>query len=162
MSELLIELFSEEIPAGLQQPAAENLRRLVMDGLKETGLETGSARSLFGPRRLVLVVEDVPEKTPDIFQERRGPRVDAPEKAIAGFLRATGLDISQCDIVEDDKKGAYYIARTEKPGRPTAEVLAELLPDVIRKFPWPKSMRWGARRLRWVRPLHSIICLLDG
>ena len=162
MSGLLIELFSEEIPAGLQAPAAENLRKLVMAGLKDAGLKTGEARALAGPRRLTLVVENVPPKTPDISEERRGPRVDAPEKAIAGFLRATGLELSQCDIVKDEKKGAYYVARTEKPGRPTAEVLAELLPEVIRKFPWPKSMRWGTRRLRWVRPLHSIICLLDG
>ena len=162
MSGLLIELFSEEIPAGLQAPAAENLRKLVMAGVQDAGLKTGEARALAGPRRLTLVVENVPPKTPDISEERRGPRIDAPEKAIAGFLRATGLELSQCDIVKDEKKGAYYVARTEKPGRPTAEVLAELLPEVIRKFPWPKSMRWGARRLRWVRPLHSIICLLDG
>ncbi len=162
MSELLIELFSEEIPARLQAHGAENLRRMVTEGLKEAGLKTGRARAFSGPRRLTLVIGDVPERTPDVSEERRGPRVDAPEKAIAGFLRATGLELSQCDIVEDRKKGAYYVARIERPGRPTADVLAELLPEIIRRFPWPKSMRWGSRSLRWVRPLHSIICLLGG
>ena len=162
MPELLIELFSEEIPARMQKRAAENLERLVLDGLKEAGLKVGAARAFAGPRRLTLVVEDVPQKTPDISEERRGPRVDAPEKAIQGFLRATGLTLADCDIVKDEKKGAYYVARIEKPGRPTGEVLSELLPEVIRKFPWPKSMRWGTRRLRWVRPLHSVICLHDG
>ncbi len=162
MSELLIELFSEEIPARMQERAADDLARLVTAGLKEAGLELGAARGFSGPRRLVLVIDDAPEKTPDISEERRGPRIDAPQKAIDGFLRATGLSLSDCDIVKDEKKGAYYVARIEKPGRPTAEVLAELLPEVLRRFPWPKSMRWGARRLRWVRPLHSIICLLGG
>ena len=162
MPELFIELFSEEIPARMQARAAADLERLVREGLTEAGLEIGESRAFAGPRRLVLVIADVPHKTPDIVEERRGPRVDAPEKAIQGFLRATGLSLDQCDIVADEKKGPYYVARIERPGRPTETVLQELLPDVIRRFPWPKSMRWGARRLRWVRPLHSIICLLDG
>ncbi len=162
MSELFIELFSEEIPARLQQRAAQDLARLVGEALKEAGLTFGDARALSGPRRLAVVIEDVPQKTPDVSQERRGPRIDAPEKAIQGFLRATGLTLAECDVVTDDKKGAYYVARIEKPGRPTAGVLAEALPEIIRKFPWPKSMRWGRHKLRWVRPLHSIICLLDG
>ncbi|WP_038036708.1 glycine--tRNA ligase subunit beta [Thermopetrobacter sp. TC1] len=162
MPELFIELFSEEIPARMQARAAADLERLVREGLTEAGLEIGESRAFAGPRRLVLVISDVPHKTPDIVEERRGPRVDAPEKAIQGFLRATGLSLDQCDIVADEKKGPYYVARIERPGRPTEAVLQELLPDVIRRFPWPKSMRWGARRLRWVRPLHSIICLLDG
>ncbi len=162
MPELLLELFSEEIPARMQKRAAEDLRRLVTDGLKEAGLEIGEARAFAGPRRLALVVENVPARTPDVVEERRGPRVDAPEKAIQGFLRATGLTLDECDIVDDPRKGPYYVARIEKPGRETAEVLSELIPQVIRKFPWPKAMRWGARKLKWVRPLHAIICLLDG
>ena len=162
MPELLLELFSEEIPARMQVRAADDLKRLITEGLREAGLEIGEARAFAGPRRLALVVENVPLSTPDVVEERRGPRVDAPEKAIQGFLRATGLTLEQCDIVDDPKKGPYYVARFEKPGRPTAEVLAELVPEVIRKFPWPKAMRWGARKLKWVRPLHSIICLLDG
>ncbi len=162
MPELLLELFSEEIPARMQQRAADDLRRLVTEGLREAGLETGQARAFAGPRRLALVVENVPARTPDVVEERRGPRVDAPEKAIQGFLRATGLTLEECDIVDDAKKGPYYVARIEKPGRATAEVLAELVERVVRKFPWPKAMRWGARKLKWVRPLHSIICLLDG
>ncbi len=162
MPELLLELFSEEIPARMQQRAAEDLQRLVTTGLKDAGLDIGAAEAFAGPRRLALVVNDVPLSTPDVVEERRGPRVDAPEKAIQGFLRATGLTLEDCDIVDDPKKGPYYVARMERKGRPTQEVLKELLPEAIRKFPWPKAMRWGARRLKWVRPLHSIICLLGG
>ncbi len=162
MPELFIELFSEEIPARMQARAAADLERLVCEGLSEAGLEFGESRAFSGPRRLALVVDDVPIKTPDVVEERRGPRVDAPEKAIQGFLRATGLTLEQCDIVNDPKKGPYYVARIERPGRPTQDVIRELLPEVIRRFPWPKSMRWGSRNLRWVRPLHSIICLFGG
>ncbi len=162
MPELLLELFSEEIPARMQRRAAEDLKRLITTGLKDAGLEVGEAQAFAGPRRLALVVQDVPLRTPDVVEERRGPRVDAPEKAIQGFLRATGLSLEDCDIVDDAKKGPYYVARMEKKGRPTQEVLKELIPEVIRRFPWPKAMRWGARRLKWVRPLHSIICLLGG
>ena len=162
MPQLLLELFSEEIPARLQARAAADLERAITSGLAEAGLEIGAARRFFGPRRIALLVDDVPPATPDVVEERRGPRVDAPEKAIAGFLRATGLSLADCDIVKDEKKGAYYVARMEKKGRPTSELLAELVADTIRSFPWPKSMRWGARRLRWIRPLHGILCLFDG
>ncbi len=162
MPELFIELFSEEIPARMQARAIADLERLVREGLEEAGLAIGASRAFAGPRRLALVIADVPHKTPDLVEERRGPRVDAPEKAIQGFLRATGLTLDQCDIVADEKKGPYYVARIARPGRPTETVLQNLLPELIRRFPWPKSMRWGTRQLRWVRPLHSIICLLDG
>ncbi|HHN67746.1 MAG TPA: glycine--tRNA ligase subunit beta [Thermopetrobacter sp.] len=162
MPQLLLELFSEEIPARLQARAAADLQRAITSGLAEAGLETGPARRFFGPRRIALLVDDVPPATPDVVEERRGPRVDAPEKAIAGFLRATGLSLADCDIVKDEKKGAYYVARMEKKGRPTGEVLGELVAETIRTFPWPRSMRWGARRLRWIRPLHGVLCLFDG
>ncbi|HFC04774.1 MAG TPA: glycine--tRNA ligase subunit beta [Rhizobiales bacterium] len=161
MAELLIELFSEEIPARMQKRATEDLSRLVCEGLEKAGLTFANARSFVTPRRLVLVLDDLPLKTPDVSDERKGPRVDAPEKAIEGFLKSAGVTLDDCDVVED-KKGKFYLAKIEKPGRDTTQVLAELIPDVIRKFPWPKSMRWGSGSLRWVRPLHSICCVLDG
>ena len=163
MSDLLLELFSEEIPAGMQARAGEDLQRLVTDGLKSAGLEFENARNFAGPRRLTLVVEGLPEKSPDISDERKGPRVGAPDKAIEGFLRGAGLSsIDEAVVVADEKKGDFYVARVEKPGRPTADILTEVIPAVIRQFPWPKSQRWGAGALRWVRPLHSILCLFGG
>ncbi len=163
MSDLLLELFSEEIPAGMQTRAGEDLQRLVTDGLKASGLEFGSAKNFAGPRRLTLVVEGLPEKSPDISDERKGPRVGAPDKAVEGFLRGAGLtSIDEAEVVADEKKGDFYVARIEKPGRPTSDILAEVIPEVIRQFPWPKSQRWGAGALRWVRPLHSILCLFAG
>lgn len=163
MSDLLLELFSEEIPAGMQARGAQDLQRLVTDGLKAAGLEFSGAKNFAGPRRLTLVVEGLPDKSPDISEERKGPRVGSPDKAIEGFLREAGLNsIDEAEIVSDEKKGDFYVARISKPGRATADVIAELVPGVIRQFPWPKSQRWGAGRLRWVRPLHSILCLLDG
>jgi len=161
MAELLLELFSEEIPARMQQRAAKDLSALICAGLSEAGLKFDNARSFVTPRRLVLVLENLPLKTPDVSQERKGPRVDAPEKAIEGFLKSAGVTLEDCEIAED-KKGKFYLAKIDKPGRDTAQVVAELVPDVIRKFPWPKSMRWGTGSLRWVRPLHSICCVLDG
>ena len=163
MSELLIELFSEEIPARMQSRAAEDLQRLVVDGLKAAGLAAGKAQSFATPRRLALVVDEVPERSADIAEERKGPRVGAPEAAMQGFLKGSGLaSIDQAQIVRDPKKGDFYVARINKPGRATADILAELIPALILKFPWPKSMRWGSGKLRWVRPLHSIVCLFDG
>ncbi|MBO6633562.1 glycine--tRNA ligase subunit beta [Parvibaculum sp.] len=162
MSELLLELFSEEIPARMQKRAGEDLVRLVMDALKEAGVEGKNARAYTTPRRLALVIEGLPEKTPDVKEERKGPKVGAPEKAIEGFVRAAGLASIDEASVQEDKKGAFYVAVTEKPGRAMADVIAEIVPAVIRAFPWPKSMRWGSGTLRWVRPLHSILCLLDG
>jgi len=161
MAELLIELFSEEIPARMQKRAAQDLSSLVCDGLKKAGLSFDNERSFVTPRRLVLVLDNLPVQTPDISDERKGPRIDAPERAIEGFLKSAGVTLDDCQII-DDKKGQFYLAKIEKPGRATTQVIAELLPEVIRKFPWPKSMRWGNGTLRWVRPLHSICCVLDG
>jgi glycyl-tRNA synthetase beta chain len=163
MSELLIELFSEEIPARMQVRASEDLKRLIGDGLTAAGLSFGTARAFSTPRRLALVIDGLPAMSPAVSEERKGPRVGAPDQAVQGFLKAAGLaSLSDADIVRDEKKGDYYVARIEKPGRKAAEIVAELLPAVLAKFPWPKSMRWGSGTFQWVRPLHSIICLLDG
>ncbi len=161
MPELLIELFSEEIPARMQAKAAEDLRTLITNGLVDAGLTYEGAQAHATPRRLVLSVEGLNTKTADMREERKGPRTDAPKPAIDGFLKSTGLKLDQL-TVQDDKKGKFYIATIKKPGRATTDVVAELLPDVIRKFPWPKSMRWGAGHLRWVRQLLSIVCTFDG
>jgi glycyl-tRNA synthetase beta chain len=156
-------LYSEEIPARMQGRAAEDLRRLVTEGLKAQGLEAGDAKAYATPRRLRLVVEGVPAKSPDISEERKGPRVNAPEQAIAGFVKSTGLrSIKEAEVVKDEKKGDFYVVKVEKPGRAAKEIVAEVVPGVAAKFPWPKSMRWGSGRTTWVRPLHSIVCLLDG
>ena len=160
MPDVLIELLSEEIPARMQARAAEDLKRLVTDGLVEAGLHYAHSAAFATPRRLTLAVEALSDHSPIRREERKGPKVGAPQPAIDGFLRATGLAMEALEIRED-KKGAFYIARIETPGRPAAEILAEVLERVIRTFPWPKSMRWGAGTLRWVRPLHSIICLLS-
>lgn len=162
VSELLLELFSEEIPARMQKRAGEDLMRLVTDALKAAGVEGKNARAYTTPRRLTLVIDGLPDKTPDVKEERKGPKVGAPEKAIEGFLRAAGLASIGEASVQEDKKGAFYVAVTEKKGRATADVVAEIVPAVVRAFPWPKSMRWGRGTLRWVRPLHSILCLLGG
>jgi glycyl-tRNA synthetase beta chain len=162
MPDLLLELFSEEIPARMQARAAEDLQRLIGEGLGAAGLTVAGSEAESGPRRLVLHVTGLSARSADISEERKGPRVGAPDKAVEGFLRSAGLaNLDECQT-RDDGKGAYYVAVIEKPGRPAADIVAELVPDVIRKFPWPKSMRWGASRLRWVRPLHSVLCLLDG
>jgi glycyl-tRNA synthetase beta chain len=163
MAELLLELFSEEIPARMQGRAAEDLRRLVTEGLKVQGLAVGEARAFATPRRLALMVEGVPAKSPDLSEERKGPRVNAPEQAIAGFLKSAGLEsIKDATVVKDEKKGDFYVVKVDKPGRAAKEIVAEVVPAVAAKFPWPKSMRWGAGKTTWVRPLHSIVCLLDG
>ncbi len=163
MPELLLELFSEEIPARMQGRAAEDLKRLVTEGLKAQGLEAGEAKAFATPRRLTLVVEGVPAKSPDISEERKGPRVNAPEQAIQGFLKSAGLrSIKEAEVVRDEKKGDFYVVKIEKTGRAAKEIVAEVVPAVAAKFPWPKSMRWGTGRTQWVRPLHSIVCQLDG
>ncbi|MBV7377922.1 glycine--tRNA ligase subunit beta [Maritimibacter dapengensis] len=159
MADLLIELFSEEIPARMQKKASEDLKRLVTDGLVEAGLTYGGAHALATPRRLCLALEDIPAMSPDTREERKGPRVDAPEKAVEGFLRGAGVSKDQLEV-RDEKKGQVYFAVIEKKGRPAAEIVAEVLENAIRNFPWPKSMRWGKGNLRWVRPLHSILCIL--
>ncbi|MFA5581272.1 MAG: glycine--tRNA ligase subunit beta [Paracoccaceae bacterium] len=159
MPDLLIELFSEEIPARMQARAADDLKRLITDGLVEAGLTYAAAGAFSTPRRLTLSIEGVLAESPTRLEERKGPRVDAPDKAIEGFLRATGLTRDQLDI-RDEKKSQVYFATIRHPGRPAAAVVAEVLEAAIRNFPWPKSMRWGAGSLRWVRPLHSILCIL--
>ena len=163
MPDLLLELFSEEIPARMQAKAAEDLRRMVTDKLVAEGLVYEGAKAFATPRRLALTVHGVPARQSDLKEERRGPRVGGPDAAIQGFLKATGLSsIDEAKIQRDPKKGDFYIALIEKPGRSTLEVLAEMLPVIIRTFPWPKSMRWGERSakpsaLQWVRPLHAIV-----
>src|SRR6201994_1013839 len=162
MPDLLLELFSEEIPARMQAKAADDLRRMVTDKLVAEGLVYEGAKAFATPRRLALTVHGIPARQADLKEERKGPRVGGPEPAIAGFLKATGLSsIEEAQIQRDPKKGDFYIALIEKPGRATIDVLAEMLPVIIRTFPWPKSMRWGARSaksgsLSWVRPLHAI------
>ncbi|NNU80239.1 glycine--tRNA ligase subunit beta [Halovulum dunhuangense] len=159
MPDLLLELFSEEIPARMQTRASVDLKKRVTDGLVEAGLTYAHAAAFSTPRRLTLAIEGLTAQSATLREERKGPRTDAPEKAIEGFLRATGLARDDLEVRED-KKGAVYFATIVKPGRSAAEILAELVPDVIRSFPWPKSMRWGAGSLRWVRPLQSILCIL--
>jgi len=163
MPDLLLELFSEEIPARMQAKAADDLRRMVTDKLVAEGLVYEGAKAFATPRRLTLTVHGMPARQSDLKEERKGPRVGGPEAAIAGFLKATGLSsLDQAKIQRDPKKGDFYIALIEKSGRATLDVLAEMLPVIIRTFPWPKSMRWGERSarsgaLQWVRPLHSIV-----
>ena len=161
MADLLLELFSEEIPARMQKRASEDLQKLVTDALAKEEVFGEGARAFATPRRLTLAISGLPARQQDRKEERKGPRVGAPEKAMEGFLKSTGLTLEQCETRED-KKGEYYVAVIEKTGRGTDELIAEIVPDVIRNFPWPKSMRWGTGTLRWVRPLHSIVCTLDG
>lgn len=163
MSELLLELLSEEIPARMQARASDDLKRLIVDGLKARGLDVGEARSFATPRRLTLVIEGVPAKSPAISEEKKGPRVGAPEQAVQGFLKSAGLaSLKDATVVKDEKKGDFYVAKIEKPGRAAAEIIAETIVEVAAKFPWPKSMRWGSSSFQWVRPLQSVLCLLDG
>ncbi|MDB9849755.1 glycine--tRNA ligase subunit beta [Planktomarina temperata] len=161
MADLLIELFSEEIPAGLQAPAAQNLKKLLTNGMVEAGLTYANASAFHTARRLTLVVEGLLDASPTVQEERKGPKVGAPEQAINGFLRGAGLSMDDLEV-RDDKKGQVYFAKITKPGRPSAEIVAEVLEATIRNFPWPKSMRWGSGSLRWVRPLQSILCVLSN
>ena len=161
MPELLIELFSEEIPAGMQHKAAADLRQMVTNALVEAGLTYEGAQAHGGARRLVLSVEGLDARAADVNEERKGPRVDAPQQSIEGFLKSTGLGLGDLKV-QDDKKGQFYLAVIRRPGRTATEIIADVVPDTIRKFPWPKSMRWGSGTLRWVRPLHSIVCTFDG
>ncbi len=157
MPDLLLEFLSEEIPARMQARAAEDLKKIVTDRLVAAGLVYEGAKAFATPRRLALSVHGVPVRQPDIKEEKKGPRVGAPANAIAGFLKAAGLTSIEQAKVQPDKKGDFYVAVIEKQGKPALEVLAEMIPEVVRAFPWPKSMRWGAGRLAWVRPLHSIL-----
>jgi glycyl-tRNA synthetase beta chain len=160
MPDLLLELFSEEIPARMQAKARDDLKTLVTNGLVEAGLTYASAGAFSTPRRLVLSVEGLSAHSPALKEERKGPRSDAPEAALEGFLRSTGLTRDQLEL-RDEKKGQVWFAVIEKPGRAAPQIVAEVVDQVIRSFPWPKSMRWGSGSLRWVRPLHSILCLLS-
>ncbi|MCZ7850532.1 glycine--tRNA ligase subunit beta [Agrobacterium salinitolerans] len=177
MPDLLLELRSEEIPARMQRKAAGDLKKLVTDALVERGLTYEGAREYWTPRRLTLDIRGLNARSADVREEKKGPRTDANEKAIEGFLRGAGLnDISQAQVVSDPKKGDFYVAIINKPGRPAEEIIAEVMPGIIRSFPWPKSMRSGpasmpkgssyggiegkgSESLRWVRPLQSIVCL---
>src|SRR6266576_3831663 len=162
MPELLIELLSEEIPARMQARAAYDLRTLVTDKLAGAGLAYEGAKAFATPRRLALAVAGLPARQPDVREEKKGPRVGAPEGAIQGFLKSAGLKSIAEAKVQPDKKGDFYVAVIEKPGRPAIEVIGEIVPEVVKAFPWPKSMRWGEQSakpgaLGWVRPLHSIV-----
>ncbi|GJD36576.1 glycine--tRNA ligase subunit beta [Methylobacterium aerolatum] len=163
MPDLLLELRSEEIPARMQRRAAEDLRKLVTDALVERGFLYEGAKAFATPRRLALHVAGLPPRGEAVREERRGPRVGAPEAAVQGFLKGAGLtSLDQAQTITDPKKGEFYLAVIEKPGRETLDVLAEILPEIVKNFPWPKAMRWGAASaqpgaLRWVRPLQSIV-----
>jgi len=177
MPDLLLELRSEEIPARMQRKAAGDLKKLVTDALVEAGLTYEGAREYWTPRRLTLDIRGLTARSADQREERKGPRTDAPEKAIEGFLRGAGLSlVSEAQVVSDPKKGDFYVAVISRPGRPAEEIIADVMPGIIRNFPWPKSMRWGAasmpkgmryagiegkgpESLRWVRPLQSIVCV---
>ncbi len=162
VSELLLEFFSEEIPARMQKRARDDLARMLGEKLKAAGLDFDEIRTYATPRRLAAVVEGLPKRSPDVKDERKGPRVGTPDKAIEGFLKSSGLRSVDEAEVREDKKGNYYVALIEQPGREAAEVVAEIIPEIVRTFPWPKAMRWGTGKLRWVRPLHTILCLLDS
>jgi glycyl-tRNA synthetase beta chain len=160
--DLLFELFSEEIPARMQARAADDLKKMVTDRLVDAGLVYEGARAFATPRRLTLFVQGIPARQPDLREEKKGPRVGAPDAAIQGFLRSAGLASIDEAKIERDKRGDFYVALIEKPGRAAGDVLAEILPVVVRTFPWPKAMRWGAASakpsaLTWVRPLHAIV-----
>ncbi|WP_142415792.1 glycine--tRNA ligase subunit beta [Bartonella massiliensis] len=165
MSDLLLELFSEEIPARMQRKAAADLKKAVTDQLIDAGLTYKAAREYWTPRRLTLDIRGLSIRSKDIHEERKGPSTKSPQQAIDGFLRATGLnDISEAHIGHDDKKGDFYIAKIVKKGRTAEEIIADILPNIIRNFPWPKSMRWGkdsakSGALKWIRPLQNILCI---
>ena len=161
MSEFLLEIFCEEIPARMQKRAGADLTKALTDGFKKAGLSVENVTSFYGPRRLTFAAE-IPARSPDISEERKGPRVGSPEQALAGFMRGAGLtDISQAEI-RSDKKGDHYVAVIEQAGRDAGEIIAELIPAVMNDFPWPKSMTSGGSNFRWVRPLQKIVCLLEG
>jgi len=160
MPDLLIELFSEEIPARMQTRAADDLRRLMTDGMVEAGLTYAGAKAFATPRRLALTVQGLSAESPTLHEERRGPRVGAPDKAVDGFCKSAGVSRDDLDV-RDDRKGQVYVARVITPGRPASVIVADVLTATVTGFPWPKAMRWGSGDLRWVRPLHGILCLLS-
>jgi len=161
MAELLLELFSEEIPARMQAKAADDLKRLVEEGLKKAGLEWERCEAFVTPRRLALVIDGLPERQPDVHDERKGPQVGAPEQALSGFLASTGLTLDQCE--QRDVKGKlFYFAVIEKKGGTTSAALPGIIDAALHALPWPKSMKWGGGEKRWVRPLHNILALFGG
>ena len=163
MPELLIELLSEEIPARMQARAEADLLKAIGEGVNGAGLSYDAGFAWSGPRRLGVCLQGLAARSDDVREERKGPKLGAPDKAIEGFLRGAGLaSIDEAEIRSDPKKGEYYVAVVETPGRAAEDIIAELVPGVIRGFHWPKSMRWGEGELRWVRPLHRITCVLDG
>ena len=162
MPELLLEFFSEEIPARMQKRAEEDLAKMLGEALSEAGLPKAKLRTLSGPRRVTVIADDLPARAADVDEERKGPRVGAPEKAVEGFLKAAGLSKIEDAQIQKDPKGDFYVARISKKGRDTAEIVAEAVPKIARAFPWPKSMRSGRSEFVWVRPLHGVLCLFDG
>ena len=159
MAEFLLELLSEEIPAGMQGRAEGNLQSLIYETFKSANLERYIVKPFSTPRRLAVYIDYVADTSKDSIEERKGPRIDAPQQALDGFLRSCGMEKEDLKI-EEDKKGKFYVAEIIKKGRPAEEVLAEIIPEIIRNFPWPKSMLWGDGGLRWVRPLHSILAIV--
>src|SRR5437660_7800110 len=160
--ELLLELLSEEIPARMQRRAIDDLTGLIRDKLSAAEIPAADLRGYVTPRRLTVIADGIPERQPDRSEERRGPRLGAPQQALDGFLRAAGLSsIEQCEV-RDTGRGEFYFAIVQHAGRPAAEVLPELLQAAIVELSWPKSMRFPAAHLRWVRPLVSVLCLFDG
>ncbi len=163
MPQLLLELFCEEIPARMQAKAEADLGEALTKSLKESGLSFGGVETLSGPRRLAVIIDDVSSKSDDVREERKGPKVGAPEKAVEGFLRGAGISsIDQAEVRSDSKKGDFYVAVIETPGRQASDIIADAVPAIVRGFHWPKSMRWGTGDLRWVRPLQRIVCVLGG
>lgn len=163
MAELFLEIFCEEIPARMQAKAERDLQDAVIKGLKEAGLSMGDVTAMSGPRRLAVSVADVPAGSDDVSEERKGPKVGAPEQAVSGFLRGAGLSsIDEAEIRSDPKKGDFYVAKRTVPGRATPDIVAELVPAIMQGFHWPKSMRTGRGEMRWVRPLQRIVCVFDG
>ncbi|MEC8098642.1 MAG: glycine--tRNA ligase subunit beta, partial [Pseudomonadota bacterium] len=158
MTDFLLELYSEEIPAGMQARGVSDLARLIRELLADSGIDAAETSTYVAPQRMAVIIAGLPARTPDRYEQKKGPRVDAPEKAIQGFLRANDLASTDSLQVQDDPKGAYYLLNIDAPGQDTALLLAAGLPDIIRNFPWPKSMRWGAGALRWVRPLRGLTC----
>jgi glycyl-tRNA synthetase beta chain len=163
MAELFLEIFCEEIPARMQAKAERDLKDALLKGLKEAGLSVETTTSMSGPRRLAVSCTGVPSGSDDVIEERKGPKVGAPEQAVQGFLRGAGLSsIDQAEIKSDPKKGEFYVAKRTIPGRATPDIVAELVPVIMQNFHWPKSMRTGRGEMRWVRPLQRIVCLFDG
>jgi glycyl-tRNA synthetase beta chain len=162
MAELLLEILSEEIPARMQARAADDLKRLVCEGLNKAGLEFSAAEAHVTPRRLILMVDGLPTATPDVNDVRKGPKVGAPEQALAGFMKANGFSSIDEAEIRELPKGEFYFAVVEKKGSDTSEVLAEIIPTALQNLPWPKSMRWASHNQRWVRPIHSMVCMFDG